>query len=140
MHARGGKREDRIAGFDIVTRQKLGAFDSANSKSGKVVVPFSIEPRHLRRFAAYKRASGLAAAFGNPGNDALVHADIELAGSEIVEKEQGIGALHHEIVDVHGHKIDADAVMGAGLDGKLELGADAIGRCDQERILETARL
>src|SRR5262245_511849 len=82
----------------------------------------------------------LAAALGDAGNDAGNHADIELAGSEIVEKEEGLSALHHKIVDVHGNEVDADAVMGASLDGELELGADAVGRRDQKRILEAAGL
>ena len=30
--------------------------------------------------------------------------------------------------------------MGAGLDGELELGADAVGGGDEERVLEAARL
>ncbi len=58
---------------------------------------------------------------------------IELAGGEIVEEEQRLGALHDEIVDAHRHEVDADAVMDAGVDGDLELGADAIIGGDQQR-------
>ena len=140
MHAGGGEREDRVARFEIGARQKLGALHRANRESSEVVIAGGVEPRHLGGLAADQRASGLAAAFGNAGNDALGNTDIELAGSEIVEKEERLGALHHEIVDVHGDEIDADAVMGAGLDGELELGADAVGGGDEERVLEAARL
>lgn len=46
----------------------------------------------------------------------------------VVEEEQRFGALHHEVVDRHGDEIDPDAVVDAGLDGDLDLGADAICR------------
>ena len=73
-----------------------------------------------------------------PCGDALDHrrADlgIELAAGEIVEEEQRLGALHHEIVDRHGDEVDADGVVAAGLDRDLELGADAVGGGDQHRI------
>jgi hypothetical protein len=41
--------------------------------------------------------------------------------------------------DAHRDEVDADAAMDAGLDGDLELGADAVGRGDQDRILEPGR-
>ena len=64
----------------------------------------------------------------------------ELAGGEIVEEEQRLGALHHQIVDAHGDEVDADRAVNAGLDGDLELGADAVGGRDQDRIGEAGRL
>ena len=71
---------------------------------------------------------------------AAVGLRIELAAGEIIQKEQRLGALHHEVVDRHRHQIDADAAMQAGLDRDLELGADAVGGGDQNRILEARRL
>ena len=68
----------------------------------------------------------------------LLH--VELAGGVIVEKEQRLGALHHDVVDAHRDQILADAVKAPRLDGDLELGADAVGGGDQQRVLETGRL
>ena len=66
---------------------------------------------------------------------------VELAAGEIVEEEQRLGALHDEVVDGHGDEVDADRVVPAGVDGDLELGADAVGGGDQDRVLEAgARL
>ncbi len=65
---------------------------------------------------------------------------IELAAGEIVEEEQRLGALHHEVVDRHGDEIDADRVVARSLDRDLDLGADAVGRGDQDRIGEAGRL
>ena len=59
---------------------------------------------------------------------------MQFAAGEVVEEEQRLGALHHQIVHRHRDEVDADAVMDAGLDRDLELGADAIGRGHQDRI------
>ena len=58
---------------------------------------------------------------------------IELAGREIVEKEQRLGALHDDVVDAHRDEIDADRVENAALDRDLDLGADAVVGGDQHR-------
>ncbi len=49
------------------------------------------------------------------------------AGGEIIEEEQRLGALHHQVVDAHGDQVDADRRMQPGLDRDAQLGADAIG-------------
>ena len=67
-------------------------------------------------------------------------ADVELAGGEIVEEEQRLGALREQVVDAHGDEVDADGVVPAGLDGDLELGADAVGGGDEDRVREAGRL
>ena len=64
---------------------------------------------------------------------------IELAAGKIIEKEQWLGALHDEVVDRHGDEIDADRVMPSGLDRDLDLGADAVGGGDEDRVLEARR-
>ena len=65
---------------------------------------------------------------------------VELAGREIVEEEERLGALHDEIVDAHRDEIDADRVVMAGLDGDAQLGADAVIGRDQQRIVVAGRL
>ena len=63
------------------------------------------------------------------------HFVVELAGGEIVEEEQRLGALDDEVVDAHRDQVDADAVMLAGVDGQLELGADAVVGGDEQRVV-----
>ena len=75
-----------------------------------------------------------------PGDDGGGGLRIEFAAGKIIQKEQRLGALHHEVVDRHRHQVDADAAMQAGLDRDLDLGADAIGGGDQNRVLEARRL
>ena len=62
----------------------------------------------------------------------------EPAGGEVVEEEQGLGALHDEVVDAHGDEVDADGMVRAGLGREQHLGADAVGGRDQDRVGEAA--
>ena len=115
--------------------QRLVALHRADGEAGEVVVALGIHARHLGRLAADQRAAGLPAALGDAGDDLARGVDVELAGGEIVEEEQRLGALHHQVVDAHGDEVDADAVVLAGLDGDLQLGADAVGGGDQQRVV-----
>ena len=75
-----------------------------------------------------------------PATIAAAGLDVELAGREVVEEEQRLGALHDDVVDAHRDEVDADRVVDAGLERDLELGADAVGAGDQDRVLEARRL
>ena len=89
--------------------------------------PISAQP-------AWRQPSAIA------GDDALGDVALELAGREIVEEEQRLGALHDQIVDAHRDEIDADPVVAIAVDRELELGADAVVGRDQQRIVEARRL
>ena len=65
---------------------------------------------------------------------------VKLAGGEIIEEKQWLGALHDEVVDAHGDKIDADRVVHTAFDRDHQLGADAIVGGNQDRILEAGAL
>ena len=75
-----------------------------------------------------------------PSITAAAASTSRLAGGEIVEEEQRLGALADEVVDAHGDEVDADGVVLAGVDGELELGADAVGGGDQHRVGVARRL
>ena len=139
MHARGRQAENRIAGADG-RRQQVAALGGPDREAGEVVVAFGVHARHLRRLAADQGAAGEAAALGDARDHALRRRHVQRAGGEIIQEEQRCGALHHEVVDAHRHQIDADMVMNAGVDGDLELGADAIGGGNQNRVREPRRL
>ena len=65
---------------------------------------------------------------------------IEFSCREIVEEKQWLSTLYDQIVDAHRDKIDADSVVDAGFNGDLELGADAVISCDENRIIESGCL
>ena len=140
MHARGGEAEQHVALDDVVGRQQLAAFGRAHGKAGEVVVVAVIHAGHFGRLAADQRAAGLPAALGDAADDRRALVGIELAGGEIVEEEQRLGALHDDVVDAHGDEVDADRVVLAGIDGDLQLGADAVIGGDQHRVGEAGGL
>ena len=69
-----------------------------------------------------------------PRDDRSATVDVQLAGGEVVEEEQRLGALHHHVVDAHGDQVDADGVVPAAVDRQPELGAHAVGAGDQHRL------
>ena len=136
MNAGAGDAEDRIARRDC-QRQKPIAFGGAHRESGKVVLAVVVHARHLRRLAAHQGAAGLAAAFGDPGDHRARLRHRELAGGEIVEEKQRLGAGNDEVIDAHRDKVDPDRVVQAGVDRDLELGPDPIGGRDQHGVGKT---
>ena len=140
MNARRGEADHRIARRDIGPRQQRAALGGADRKAAEIVIAVLVQAGHFGGLAADQRAAGFPAAFGDAGDDRGRGFRIELAAGEIVEEEQRFGALHDEVVDRHRDQVDADAVMQAGLDRDLELGADAVGGGDQDRVLEAGGL
>jgi hypothetical protein len=118
----------------MVAGQRLVAFHGADAESGEIVVALRIHARHFGGLAADQGAACLPAAVRDRGDDALGDSALELAGREIIEEEQRLGALDDEVVDAHRDQIDTDAVMAVEVDRELQLGADAIIGGDQQRI------
>ncbi len=113
------------------------ALGGADRKARKIVIVAAVEAGHLGGLAADQRAAGFLATDGNAGNDGRADFGLEFSTSVVVEKKERFGALHNQVVDAHGDQVDADGFVAAGLDGDLDLGADAVGGGDQDRVLET---
>ena len=60
---------------------------------------------------------------------------VELAAGDVVEEEQRPGALHQHVVDAVVDDVGADAVVLAEASGQLDLGADAVGAGDEQRLV-----
>src|SRR5690606_14653471 len=59
--------------------------------------------------------------------------DIQSAGGVVVQEEQGFRTAHNQVIDAHGHQVDADGVVFLHGHGQLQLGADAVGGRYQHR-------
>ena len=140
MDARGRQAQDHVARGHVPPRQDLIAFDGADRKACEVIVPARIHAGHFRRLAAHQRTAGLKAPLGHALDHGRSDRDIKPAGCKIIEEEQGLCPLHHDVVDRHRHEVDAHRVMDPRFDGDLELGAHAIRAGHQKRILEARRL
>ena len=88
----------------------------------------------LGHLAADQRAAGLPAALGHALDQLLDVVGVELADGDVVEEEERLGALAHQVVDAHGHEVDADRVEAAGRLGDERLGADPVGGGDEHRV------
>ena len=106
----------------------------AHAEAREVVILAVVHAGHFRRLAADQRAARLHAALDDAGDHTLADRDIERTGREIIQKEQWLGALHHDVVHAHGHQIDAHGVVPAGVDGEAQLRADAIRAGDQHGL------
>ena len=141
VRTRRPQADDDVARrLTVQIRQGVAALDRAQREAGQIIVAALVHPGHFGRLAPDEGAAGLTTAVGDSGHDASGGVDLELAGRVIVEEQQRLGPLGQQIVDAHGDQIDADAVMAARLDGDLELGADAVRRRDDQRILESGGL
>ena len=140
VDAAGGEAEEDVAGGDVGPRQAPGPLDSTDRKAREVVVARLVVARHLGALAADQRAARLAAALGDPRDHLGSLLRHEPRGGVVVEEEQRLGALDDEIVDAHGDQVDAGDTMPPALRQKLELGADAVGRGDQDRVAKAGLL
>ncbi len=140
MDARRGEAEQHIAGRYVAARQDAVALDRAHCEPGEVVVAAGIDAGHFGGLAADEGGARLAATIGDPGDHRGGDRRVELAGGEIVEEEQGLGALDDEVVHAHRDEVDSDRIVPPGLDGELHLGADAVGRGNEHRVLEARGL
>ena len=75
-----------------------------------------------------------------PSTIAAPMSGVELAGGEIVEEEQRLGALDDESLTHMATRSMPMVSCTPGLDGDLQLGADAVGGRDQHRVVEAGGL
>ena len=88
----------------------------------------------LGHLAADEGAAGLPAPEGDALDELLDVVGVELAHRDVVEEEQRLGALAHDVVDAHGDEVDADRVEAAGGLRDERLGADAVGGATQHGV------
>ena len=69
-----------------------------------------------------------------PPTSTLESLGVECADRHVVEQEERLGAHADQVVDQHGHQVDADRVVATELARDLELGAHAVGRGDEHRL------
>ena len=87
--------------------------------------------------ASEECAVRLIAAFDDARNQKLDLPRIEAAAGDVVEHKERARTADDEIVDVHRHQIDPDAVVATAGDGHQEFGADAVGAGDHYGVRES---
>ena len=131
MRPRGCHRDNGVADCGPGAVDDPALFDNAHAETGKVVITLVIHAGQFGGLAADERAAGLLTPGGDTGDNLRCCIDVQVTGGVIVEEKERLGALHHDVVDAHPDKIDADGVVPAHGQGKFELGTDAVGAGDQ---------
>ena len=135
MHAGGRQANEYIAFSDGGAVHDCGLLGNADRETGQIVLVFVIHARHFSGFATDQTGTSLYAAVGNASHNLLEQCWIVLAAGDVIQEEQRFRTLSGNIVDAHGHAVDADGVVLVGHLGNDQLGADAIGAGNQHRLL-----
>ena len=85
--------------------------------------------------AAHQGAARLHAALGHALDDLCDLLGDILAAGNVVKENQGLRACTDHVIDAHGNAVDADGVVLVQQHGDTQLGADAVGAGNQNRML-----
>ena len=102
---------DILAGDDLGAVDDLGFFHHTDTEAGQVVVFAFVHAWHFSGFTADQRTAGLQTAFGDTVNDAGRGIHVQFAGRVIIEEEQRLSTLNHQVVYTHRDQIDTDCVV-----------------------------
>ena len=135
VRAQAGRRQadEHVAGLDVLAGDQLVALGHPDREPDEVELARLHGARVLGHLAADQRAAGLAAALGHAFDELLDVVGVEPTDRDVVEEEERLGPLAHEVVDAHGHQVDADGVEPAGGLGHQRLGADPVGGRHEHR-------
>lgn len=134
VHAGGRQTNQRVAFGDGRPVDDIGLFCDTDGETGKIILVRVIHAGHFGGFAADEGAFGLYATVGHAGDDLFEQRRVVLAARDVVEEEQRFGALGCNVVDTHGHAVDADLIVLVRHLGDHELGAHAVGAGNQHRF------
>ena len=140
VDAGGGQSHQYVAGGQLFAVNDLFLIHDAHREAGQIVLVHGIEAGHLGGLAAHQGALGLAAALGDAGDDVSDAGGVVLAAGDIVQEEHGGGAAAHNVVDAHGHTVDAHGVVLVHQEGQLQLGAHTVGAGDQHRLFHAGQI
>src|SRR5574337_1403052 len=135
MRAGGGEADQDVTRLDRAAINDFAFFHYAHGKTGEVVIFTGVHARQFGGFAADQRATGEFAAARDAFDHGFRGVYLQLAAGVVIQEKQRLGPRDHDVVDAHGHEVDADGVVAPALDGELEFGADAVGAGDQHRVL-----
>ena len=105
---RRGQPDDGVAGPHPLGTELGPLLHHADGEAGQVELVARHDAGVLGRLAADQRAAGLAAALVHARHDGGHLVGVDLAGGDVVEHEERLGAHADQVVDAHGDQVDAD--------------------------------
>ena len=114
--------------------QDLVTLDHPHGEAHQVELTGLHHPGVLGHLTAEQCGTDLAAPVGHP-RDQLGHLGrVHRPRRDVVEQEEWLSALAHQIVDAHGHQVDANGVEPSDGLGHQRLGAHPVGAGHQHRL------
>ena len=130
----GGQAQDHVPGLDGGLVKDLGLVHHAHGEARQVVLVHGVEPGHLGGLPADEGGPGLDAPLGHAGDDLGDLLRHVLPAGDVVQEKQGLGPHADDVVDAHGHAVDAHGVVLVHEEGQLQLGAHPVGAGDQNGV------
>ena len=138
LEAAGGQADDHVPGADGLSRDEPLAGDGADDRADEVVFVGGVEAGHFGGLAAEEGHVVLLAGLAEPLDDLLEGGAVELGGAHVVHEEEGLRALHEDVVHAVVHDVLAHRVVLLHHHGDLELGAHAVRGGDEDRVLRAS--
>ncbi len=126
MKTTWGESDNLVADTDLWAIDNGVLFNDANGKTSEIVLILPVEIRHLSGFSADKRTLGLPASFGYAGDDISYQVEVHAADGQIIQKEKRPGSLDQDVVNTHGHQVDAHGIVLARQESDFELGTYSV--------------
>ena len=135
-----GQADQHVPGVHPVGPEHGVALDDADGEAGQIELAGRHGPGVLGHLAAEEGAAGLPASLGHAGHELLHLVGVELARADVVEEEQRLGPHADEVVDAHGHQVDADGVEATGGPGHQRPWSHPVGGGHQHGLAEATRV
>src|SRR5579859_2347439 len=134
VQAAGGQPDYCVARTNSFAVQHPGLFHDAHNRAAHIVFAGTIKPRHLRGLAADERAAVSGATADKPLNQLAKNARFEFSGADVIQEKQRLRAQHRDVIDAVVHEVLANGIVPAYGEGDLQLGADAVGTGNEDRL------
>ena len=106
--ARRRQADEDVTGAHVVAGDQQVALDDAHGEADEIELTRLHRAGMLGHLAADERAPRRAAPRGDALDELLDVSGVEFSDGDVVEEEQRLRALAHQVVDAHGNQIDAD--------------------------------
>ena len=134
MQAGRSYAHNLVAHLDAGAVDKPGVVHKAHAKARQIVFAGTVHIRHFGSFAAQKGTARPATAFGHAAHHGLGRIHVQLASGKIIQEKQRRRALDQNVIDAHGHQVNAYGIVLVTGKGQFELGAHAVRRGYQYRF------
>ena len=111
LETAGGQADDHVPGADGLSRDEPLAGDGADDRADEVVFVGGVEAGHFGGLAAEEGHVVLLAGLAEAADDLLEGGAVELGGAHVVHEEEGLRALHEDVVHAVVHDVLVSFVL-----------------------------